>query len=500
MKIAGKQSLAFLYVKFEQQDEVLKIFSEISAIMRQRDAFWIEASDDKEQYTPQNIGNLDPPVKTADANIERPAFVAENAREEWFSEWVGVGYIGLGREFKDYTVALGPQLPKGTDKYMSTLLRWLRNAIAEDEITNNDLEFILGIPAPGASAELIEIETKAERLTPEILYATLYGPDHDPTSSERWDSVFDVFQRWLIHHTKYNETKRHVLLGSLQAERLDQLVSTFRLTDIVRVAEKTLNLLPIFCEEAQQHFKGRTVNWRNVLCHAKSGILSGESPENSWNEQSAGFREILDMYNVSLQESRERGHLLNEAATLLFIAQHYHHGALLLRPAAVGAFFQNIDESNTVFNKSRESWKVLKGFAKVEKLLSAVQEQLRLTIAPLAASVIYNFPNEKERAGGLWNIVQVAKSNGLAWLMQTNGLEGSKRAEDPGRLDVDFEELPSLTPEDLNPISQDAGDSVCYVDWYSTYSRYPFLTLTIFRLRIQWLTPVMMDRWILRRL
>lgn len=485
MKIAGKQSLAFLYVKFEQQDQVIKTFSEISAIMRQRDAFWTEASHDEEQYTPQDIGNLDPAVKTANVSIERPAFVAENAREEWFSEWVAIGYTGLGRNFKDYTVALGPQLAKGIDKYMTTLLRWLESAIAEDELANHDLEFILGIPAAEQGAELIEIGTKAEKLTPETLYTTLYGPDHDPTSSERWESVFDIFQRWLIHHTKYNETKRHVLLGSLQAERLDQLVSTFRLTDIVRVAEKTLHILPLFCEEAQQHFKGRTVNWRNVLCHAKRGILAQENPENSWNEQSAGFRKIFDMYNVSLQESRERGHLLNEAATLFFIAQHYHHGALLLRPAAVGAFFEHIDESNTVFNKSRESWKVLKGWAKVEKLLSAVQEQLRLTIAPLAASVFYNFPNEDDRARGLWNIVQMAKSNGLAWLMQTNGLEGSKRVEDPERLDVDFEELPSLIPEDLNPISEDAGGDVCYVDWYSTYGRHPVFFSTILHLCMQ---------------
>ena len=159
---------------------------------------------------------------------------------------------------------------------------------------------------------------------------------------------------------------------------------------------------------------------------------------------------------------------MNEAATHLFIAQHYYHGALLLRPAAVTAFFDHLDAADTAYNKSRESWKVLKGWAKVEKLLGAVQEQLRNTIAPLASSVLCQFPSEDDRATGLWTIVQMAKSNGLGWLMRTNASMGSKRAADSSRLDVDFEELPTLTPDELKSISDDAGDNVHYIDWYST--------------------------------
>ena len=45
-------------------------------------------------------------------------------------------------------------------------------------------------------------------------------------------------------------------------------------------------------------------------------------------------------------------------------------GQLLSRP-----FFHYLDAADTVNNKSRESWKVLTGWAKVEKLLGAVQER-----------------------------------------------------------------------------------------------------------------------------
>lgn len=168
------------------------------------------------------------------------------------------------------------------------------------------------------------------------------------------------------------------------------------------------------------------------------------------------------------------GSLINEAATLLFIAQHYYYGALLLRPAAVAAFFEYLDASDTVYNKSRESWELLKGWAKVEKLLSAVQEQLRLQIAPFAASVLCQFPNEDDRAKGLWTVVQMAKSNGLGWLMRTNNSGADEVAEDHDRLDGGFVELPTLTPEGLKPISDDADGNAIYIDWYSTYDLHSY--------------------------
>lgn len=40
--VAGKRSLALIYTRFEQRDQVVKTFMEISDIMRQRDAFWAE--------------------------------------------------------------------------------------------------------------------------------------------------------------------------------------------------------------------------------------------------------------------------------------------------------------------------------------------------------------------------------------------------------------------------------------------------------------------------
>lgn len=113
-----------------------------------------------------------------------------------------------------------------------------------------------------------------------------------------------------------------------------------------------------------------------------------------------------------------------------------------------------------MFDSNKEiQQKVLKGWAKLEKLLGAVQEQLRNTIAPLAATVIYQFPHADSRAQGLWTIIEMAKSNGLGWLMRTNDSTSKSQAADVDRLDVGFVELPTLTTDELKPISEDAGDT-----------------------------------------
>ncbi|KAL8777868.1 MAG: hypothetical protein Q9194_002315 [Teloschistes cf. exilis] len=460
LMIAGKRTLALLHVRIGQQDQVLKIFSEISDLMRRQEAFWTENSPAPEQDDAHDVRMHGPSKKDG-------SLFADMMGTEWFSDWVDTGYVGLGREVRDFPVALRPGLPKGVNPFMSTLLDWLQRAVTKRELSAAEQRCILDIAQEDDITQEADLAATFQRMEPDTLKVRLYGHSDNPTALTRWEAVYAIFEDWLFHRVNDIETKRHILLGALQTEMLDSLVSTTRYTDIVESAKKILDLVPRLNEEAIRHFEGRKVNWRNVACLARKTQLAEEDSETLWNEQSPGFCEVLDMYKVSLKECRERGHLMNEAATLFFMAQHYHQGAMLLRPAAFTAFSEYLDAANTVFDKSRESWKVLEGWAKVEKLLSAVQEQLRLTIAPLLTSVLCQLPNEEVRAQTLWATIQLAKSNGLGWLMQTNDVAESKHAEDSNRVDVDYEELPTLTPEELSSISTDAGGNVCYVDWYN---------------------------------
>ncbi|KAL8866791.1 MAG: hypothetical protein Q9198_008756, partial [Flavoplaca austrocitrina] len=167
--VAGKRTMIQVYLRFEQQDQVIKTFSEISNIMRQRDAFWVENSNDDDQYSPRNVGNLDPIENDSFASKEMPAFKSENMREEWFSEWVNTGHISFGREFKDYSVALGPQLAKGSDPYMGTLLRWLRDVAAEGSLSNGELELIFTRPEVEQDSPGNQFITSLAEATPDTL-------------------------------------------------------------------------------------------------------------------------------------------------------------------------------------------------------------------------------------------------------------------------------------------------------------------------------------------
>ena len=88
-------------------------------------------------------------------------------------------------------------------------------------------------------------------------------------------------------------------------------------------------------------------------------------------------------------------------------------------------------------------------------------------IAPLATSVLCQFSDEHIRAHGLWIAIQMAKSNGLGWLMRGAHSTEEGPTDDPKILDVNQEKLPTLTPEDFKPMSDDAGGNIVYVDWYN---------------------------------
>ena len=82
---------------------------------------------------------------------------------------------------------------------------------------------------------------------------------------KRWGETFEILRDWLLHKTRYQETKRQVLLGTLQTEMLENVVHAARQQDILLQAQRMLDLVPTLCEEAQQKFRGTFINWRNSI-------------------------------------------------------------------------------------------------------------------------------------------------------------------------------------------------------------------------------------------
>lgn len=250
--IAEKQSLKILQVRFEQQEQVVKTFTEISQIMRQRDSFWTENSTTDEQYSHQISGDLDLISRSSVTDKNNTAFKAENMREEWFSEWIHTGYLATAESQRGFTINLAPQLSPGPDPYMKTLLRWLKYATSEHEVSTADLELLLVPPESGGSQGNIDGSVMIQQLTPTTLQLHLYGPYANPVSSTTWQKKFAILQGWLLYKARYHETKRHVLLERLQMQILNIMIPTSRYEDILCEAERMLDLIPTLCEEAQQ--------------------------------------------------------------------------------------------------------------------------------------------------------------------------------------------------------------------------------------------------------
>lgn len=133
------------------------------------------------------------------------------------------------------------------------------------------------------------------------------------------------------------------------------------------------------------------------------------------NEEIAEFREILDHYNTALEYHHQRGKLHHQALVLICIAQLYFPAAHKLRPAALLAFFKTLDSAEDIDQRMREGWKYLRGWNKVEKLLLASEEQMRLLIFPLATHICCQFPVSLHelRNEHIWSTMQGAKSVGL---------------------------------------------------------------------------------------
>ena len=78
--VAAKQGLVLVHVRLGEQEEVMRVYGEISQIMRQRDSFWTEGSEAGETYSHQNKGDLDMISKSSTTSKQAPAFRAENMR------------------------------------------------------------------------------------------------------------------------------------------------------------------------------------------------------------------------------------------------------------------------------------------------------------------------------------------------------------------------------------------------------------------------------------
>jgi CHAT domain len=455
LHLMGKRRVLLIYIRLKDVENIDETVRKTNEIIRQRDQFWKEegcnVQTQAEMAAQLDAGNGGDPYET-------------RLYKSWFAEWVDEVPWTTDKT-KDSHFQLGSDNAIEPCAVLNTLSRWLKTATVLGELSKDELACIL-VPTQGI-AENLDFEMHLAQLTPQRLHLDLFGSKESPTSNGRWEKVFAILSDWLRTRVTYNETKRHYLLWRLQVDMLRTVVEH---EDIAIQAQRLLDLAPTLCEEAQPYAKSNVPHWRHMMASAKQSIYLRRQGAPLADDADPGFIEVLELHKSSLEELVKVGDTLGEAASALYIAQLYFWGATKLEKSSMfEEFFRYLDQSNEAFQKGREGWKVLNGWDKVNKLIKAVSEQCRLQVVPLAVAVLSCVSEgaREWRDSLIWSAIQMGKSIGLGWLMQTNSLEHQDVAGNNGGLPfTEYREVPVVQTEDLSLITSDAGGNVVYVDWY----------------------------------
>ncbi len=453
----GLRNKLMIYSALKDQTNMFKTVNEIQDLTHHCSAFWqgIEGYDNE---TP-SAKELKPQIDQQD---KCETFRANNLEGQWFSDWAHEADLQISG-FSDASIRLGTNVVGKAHARLETLLRWLQDALVNDELSDADLENLLEIKKQNDSDARIVLR----QLDVNSLSLKLFGADSTPKSSARWQETFLILSDWLVEKAHYDELKRHMLLAYVQMQMVTMMVNASYMEDSAIEAQRLLGLTYSLGSAAQEILKTNRPPWRNIICGAKKTMYVRQDLQSMLNEENAQFLEIVSLYKISLDEFRNLGHIYGQAMTSLFLAQQYFWPALNGRPAAFGAFFEHLDNADTMFRRIREGWKVLSGWDKVQKLLQAAEETFRLQVTPLAVQVLVELPDtqQEERDKVIWSMTQEAKCSGLGWLMQTNNAERS--SIETLELPQGHKELSQISLEDLKLIADDAGGDVVFVDWYN---------------------------------
>lgn len=461
--IMAKSTHQIIYASLDDEHNrnAYKNAKEINDLYQRRNAFW------EEEVSPQSPTSPDSVCDIENGTQLIPALKDNMPKTVWFSEWRKHLSLANQRGANYNGIEAGTLRVKPWRVTIDILLRWVRQGVSKEQLSTEQLETILN---KESSNETVDAYHLLNRLTTETFSSLLFGSLSAPTSCDHWSKLFLVLSDWLMTSKDHHEMKKQFLLLRLQTDRTSRLIdSQCSAQDKLIDAQRLLELESTLHEEVRFLGGQNTLAWRNIICSLKNLIYQEEHGHVLWDEESPEFQEILNLYKESLKEEQEKGRLIGESNTFMLIAELFYFAAQRLRPGAMEPFFQALKDAEIAFQRMREGWKNLHGWERVDKLLSASEEQRRLRIHPLAMGVIRQIPDthREVRNGELWSTIQAAKSIGLGWLMRTSKAKApeSTSSESLARYSA-FRELPTITVDDLSAITDDVGGDVVYVDWY----------------------------------
>lgn len=458
-KMSGAKTKLLIHTGLKDEDTILQTMFEMREIKANQDKFWSEEgfkSADEIAQAKRVAQNDNPGL--------RSTYHADYSQIDWltgFSKEIPIVFHGNTA----YRTEVGSDIITPPIVLEKTLLPWIRQASAKGILSEEDLRNILLDPR---ADQTINVLSLLDSLTPQTLSVHLFGTFDTMTSLPHWERVFSSLSEWLFKKSEGPESERHFLLFNVQCQRQRQ--STLRGSmksweTIVTEAQRLLDLIPKLNEEVQQQVIFWTATCRNMLASAKHRIYVENAGHAFLDVNDPDFCDILSLYKLSLAENRERGWIRAEAYTLMEIAHLYFFTTIKRDPSVLETFIETLSAAMDSFERIREGWRALEGWDRVRKLMLALEDEHLLQIVPWLMPVLCHTPKPHE----IWNVIQIAKSMGLGWLMRVNmtkrpSLDPDSSHSEPAPRELEM--ISSFSMEEVQTLNE-PDNNVVFVDWYN---------------------------------
>jgi hypothetical protein len=162
-----------------------------------------------------------------------------------------------------------------------------------------------------SSAE-VNVQTLLRDITPGELVTRISS-----LSTARWMGTSEIHSTWLLQKSKQMEVQRHFLLTFWLTQRLAVCSIEAKVVE----AKRVLDIITQLNQIAMQSFKfnNSSVQTELVMALKVMAIRQG-SPNPLFDETSEKFLEILGHFELSLQEIRAMGSLIDKCITLKYIS------------------------------------------------------------------------------------------------------------------------------------------------------------------------------------
>ena len=474
-KTEVRKTQLFIYNRLNDLENLANIdrtVSEMQYVVADQDNFW---SDDG--FRKQAIIKASSKNRNSDMTSAPAVFPDGDPEMDWLWEWSKELPVFMKAGWKKKAVQIESDSVRWSSLLEVYLCSWIKEEFQAGILTNQDLTDILSSDSVN-DADISQVskslddhhikqdkpiehakdalkseasniennsnsipEDKVTSLTPETISRRLFGTQTAPTDESRWEKAYSILSHWLLKKSTRSEARRHFLLFQVQSQRLSYVIDSAMSFELRALeAQRLIALFPKLNIKVQEHVSSNLAYWKSTVATAKHLMYIKSRGDVLRDVHSPELKEIIELYNQSLADNRDKGGpLIREVYISMDMAHVYFYAAAKLDPVAVEGLLNAAAKALQAFEKIRAGWRALTGWDRVEKLLLALDDRKILQIAPTVLTIFCQFPDNKREVRDklIWGMIQFAKSIGISWLMESNAADARKGKKDNGQIHVE---------------------------------------------------------------